>query len=83
MDLKNGIRWMAEPAPWRGFKVMAGAGLVFGVSVMLAFVLSPSLRPLVMVLGLVAWTIGAIGMLGHYRWWAKRGREGKVGFNDQ
>jgi len=77
------IRWFMQPAPWRGLKVMTAAGSVFAALVLLGFVVPPSARIVVIVPAAIAWAIAGAGMIGHFRWSWKRGREGKVGFNDE
>jgi len=76
------IRWLTEPAPWRGLKVTLGAGAAFAVLVAAAFVAPSWLRLIIMALAFVAWVIAGAGMGGHFRWSWKRGREGKVGFGE-
>ena len=80
---RDRIRWFMQPAPWRGLKVMAVAGAVFAALVLLGFVLPPVARIAVIVAAMFAWAVAGAGMIGHFRWSSKRGREGKVGFNDE
>ena len=51
-------------------------------AILLSFWLPEPIASVVALVFVPAWVIAGLGMVGHWRWAMKRGREGKVGFTD-
>jgi hypothetical protein len=76
VNLRSRIRWLLEPAPWRGLKVLLAAVFVAMAGVGITF-LVPALALLGAVIFFVAWLVGLAGLIGHFRWFFATGGSAK------
>ena len=61
---------------------MLGAIAIGCGAVLLSFWLREPSASIVALLFIPAWLVALLGMVGHWRWAMKHGREGKVGWSE-
>ena len=82
--LRQRLSWALEPVPWRGMLVVALSFAVIACGMAVSSAIDGAIgRYVDAAMFWVGFAGMAVGVAGHFRWFAKRGREGKIGFRDE